>query len=164
MKSRGDSRSLLGRDVSFLFFCFFFFFFFPECTLGKCGESCLFVWLVGLVLFHALVFLRSKDFISLLGGKGCWLQNQQELQQLELYTRRRGPSAGTTLLLERFLESIRSDVLGHRRSGGYRCAALCCLLLFFPGFCSTVFWICCAVDKIGKNGMVSSNAPRPPEA
>ena len=162
MKSRGDSRSLLGRDVSFL--CFWFFFFFPECTLGKCGESCLFVWLVGLVLFHALVLLRSKDFISLLGGKGCWLQNQQELQQLELYTRRRGPSAGTTLLLERFLESIRSDVLGHRRSGGYRCAALCCLLLFFPGFCSTVFWICCAVDKIGKNGMVSSNAPRPPEA
>lgn len=67
MKSRGDSRSLLGRDVSWLFF----FFFLPECTLGKCGESCLFAWLVGLVLFHALVLLRSKDFISLLGGKGC---------------------------------------------------------------------------------------------
>ena len=27
---------------------------FSECTLGKCGKSCLSTWLVGPVLFHEL--------------------------------------------------------------------------------------------------------------
>lgn len=61
MKSRGDSRSLLGRDVSS-----------AESALGECGTLifCVFASFEAFVPFYALVRLWNKDFIFMHGGKG----------------------------------------------------------------------------------------------
>lgn len=66
MKSRGDSRSLLGRDVR------------PaESALVECGTSifCLFAWFAAFVLFYALVRVRNKDFLFYKKGKAADSRN-----------------------------------------------------------------------------------------
>lgn len=114
MKSRGDSRSLLGRDVRS-----------TESALVECGTSilCLFAWFAAFVLFYSLARVRNKDFLFYKKGKAADSRNSGSPASSYVIDGC-GASVGTNLRTGALLESVYALCEDARRPVGSRCAVL----------------------------------------